>query len=430
MPDKPISEIDNNNLNALYVGAFKLSFVYTLLFAISLPFHQPLLPNPGAWIAPLYKPIIVWMGDTVFGLQRPWTVDLQSDSTGLYLHLLLLLFISITLVFIWTMLEKKGSCYKSLRYWFRSGLSYFFAMHLLGYGFNKIFKVQFFLPEPNTLYTPVGQLSHDILFWSSMGSSYTYTVFSGVLELIPALLLLFRRTRLLGAIIGFGVMLNVLMLNVGFDISVKVFSGFLLFCAWLIISPDVRRLYYFFILQKALPSTLWQPMFVDSPKKQVYFISKTLLIGLLILNSILPYLQTGVYNDDLAPRPYLHGAYIVENFVFNGDTLTPLTSDKVRWNRIFVHRRGYFIVQNMQDQFKDFELLINKSKKILLLTDYDSIQYPFQFDYAEADSLLQLRGTWKNNRIELYAKRLDMRKLPLLNPSFHWTVDELLNGRE
>ena len=113
-------------------------------------------------------------------------------------------------------------------YWTHVLVSNMLAFFLLRYGFDKLFKHQFYLPEPNTLYTPVGLLSKDILFWTSMGTSHSYNVFMGLIEIIPAFLLFFKRTRMLGGLISFAVLLNVLMINIGFDITVKILSSFLL----------------------------------------------------------------------------------------------------------------------------------------------------------------------------------------------------------
>ncbi|MBL0144471.1 MAG: hypothetical protein IPP48_00540 [Chitinophagaceae bacterium] len=60
---------------------------------------------------------------------------------------------------------------------------------LLKYGLDKIFKTQFYLPEPNTLFTTVGHLDKDILFWSTMGSSHLYNTITGCIEILAAVLL-------------------------------------------------------------------------------------------------------------------------------------------------------------------------------------------------------------------------------------------------
>ena len=142
----------------------------------------------------------------------------------------------------------------------------------------------------------------------------------------------------------------------------------------------------------------------------------------MVINGLFPFIKSGNYNDDSAPRPYLHGAYEVEQFVLNGDSLAPLTNDKKRWRRIFIHRRSYFIVQNMQDKMKDFKLSSDKEKGLLILKDYDNSESQLNFQYSNKDSILIINGRLKGNEISIIAKQLDLSKLPLSNPKFHWTV--------
>ena len=145
------------------------------------------------------------------------------------------------------------------------------SFFLFVYGFNKVFKIQFYIPEPNTLYTPLGQLSKDILFWSSMGSSHSYNLFMGLVEILPALFLLFRRTRMLGAVISFTVLLNVLMINFGFDISVKILSSFLLFLSLVILAPYAKKLFsFFFQVNNKVPSSTLS-FEVEKTKKLIIF---------------------------------------------------------------------------------------------------------------------------------------------------------------
>ena len=49
-----------------------------------------------------------------------------------------------------------------LWYGLHTGVAWFLALQLLQYGFDKVFKHQFYLPEPNTLYTPLGLLPPDL----------------------------------------------------------------------------------------------------------------------------------------------------------------------------------------------------------------------------------------------------------------------------
>lgn len=398
----------------------RFSLIFIGLFILTVPFEQPLLPDWHKGLAPFLESFLRGVGSGLLGLSPKADYRLASDSTGLYLYSGLLILLAASIAFVWEILDKKGSKKEQLQYFLQAMSSGYLSMQLLAYGFSKVFKVQFFQAEPNTLFTPLGQLSPDILFWTSMGSSYSYTVFAGIIELIPAFLLLFRRTRLLGALIATAVLINVLMLNLGFDISVKVYSTFLVFLCIAIIAPKFRQLYQFFILQEALqmPESR-QPKL----KASVYWTLKSGLIIFLIVNALYPYIQNNNFNDDKAERPYLHGAYQVENFVFDGDTLPSLSDEPLRWKRVFVHRRGYFIVQNMQDKMMDFVLEIHKEKELLRLIDYNKNRFLFQFNFTESNGILRLNGNWRGHKISLNAKKIDLQQLPLLKHHFHWTVD-------
>ncbi|MBL0334556.1 MAG: hypothetical protein IPP73_04285 [Chitinophagaceae bacterium] len=81
------------------------------------------------------------------------------------------------------------------------------------------------------------------------------------------------------------------------------------------------------------------------------------------------YVKTGNYNDDLDPRPPFHGAWEVTNFIRNNDTLPPILTDKTRWKRVFVHRKGYLIIQGMNDGMQDFKLVTDTIQKRWLAED-------------------------------------------------------------
>jgi hypothetical protein len=87
-----------------------------------------------------------------------------------------------------------------------------------------------------------------------MAASRTYTVFAGWMEIVGGLLLCFRRTQLAGALWTAGVMANVFMLNLCYDVPVKLFSFQLLLLAIVVAAPDVPRLVAMFLRNAAVPS--------------------------------------------------------------------------------------------------------------------------------------------------------------------------------
>ena len=213
--------------------------VFIVLFAITLPFPLHFFPSFGFLISDFFQSINEFSATHIFGVNFKFISNIESDSLGLYIHCSHLLLVSLLLGFCWSKWFLRFSD-NEIFYFLQISASYILAFFLLKYGVDKIFKVQFYFPEPNTLFTPLGYLSKDILFWSTVGSSYSYSVISGIVEIIPALLLLSRKTRLLGALVAFGVLLHVLIINFSFDISVKILSSYLLILSLILILPYAK----------------------------------------------------------------------------------------------------------------------------------------------------------------------------------------------
>lgn len=289
---------------------------------------------------------------------------------------------------------------------------YYLALQLLKYGFDKVFKAQFYLPEPNTLYTPVGQLDRDILFWTTMGTSWSYNVFMGLLEVIPALFLLFRPTRVLGLLASGAVLLNVVMINFSFGITVRLFSCFLLFLTLLLMLPFYRPLVRFFAGKPkiTLPSDIWNLSFNIPPHIKTGL--KTMVVGLMVVEANYPYLQSGIWNDDRAPRPPMHGAY--EVIAMADSTHADFQPKVFPVKRFFIHRRGYLIFQDQQDKMQDFKLTVNYQQRIFELTDYQSNTYKIPFLYNDWDSTLRLQFPDSSSVYFLTGKRLPYRDLPAI----------------
>ena len=408
---------------------FRFTFCFVVLFILSLPFPHTFLPSTGVYLQPFFEGLTKWFGDSILQIKEPYTHQLVSDSTGFYIHAFLLTVIAAIGSIFWTVFDKKGRGFSSilkidLPYWFRVFISYYLAFQLFKYGFNKVFKLQFYLPEPNILYSNVGSLSRDILYWSTMGVSYSYTVFIGILELTPAFLLLFRRTRLLGALIAFGVLINVAIINISFDISVKILSSFLLLLSTLIILPDLSQLYHFFIIQQPVKYHQSNSKSTSSKHLCFYSIGKSFVVILLLLDVLFPYFKTQNFNDDSVARPFLHGAYEVELFVINQDTIPPLQTKSNRWKRFFVHRQGYFIAENMREEMLDFPLQIQANAEQMTLQENTGMQLVFNYHYSSTDSLMTLNGILQKDTIHIEAQQVNLQQLPLLQKKTNWTIDD------
>ncbi|HEY1039560.1 MAG TPA: hypothetical protein VGF30_09165 [Bacteroidia bacterium] len=338
---------------------------------------------------------------------------ISSDSTLMYLQVFLLavvsFLISITVQFIKVKEEKK------LRFisFTHSLLTYFLALHLMKYGFDKVFKTQFYQPEPNTLFTPFGFLDKDILFWSTIGTSHPYNVVTGALEIIAALLLVFHRTRRAGLVLSLGLLLHICLINFSFDISVKLFSIFLLGITCLLIAPDLKNFITFFFKRQLNQQNEPLPLWILN--KQVKVGLKCFVILVIISESIYPAVLSGNFNDDRAQRPYLHGAYEVWSIEPKENTLNIALPDI---KRVFIHRRGYIIFQHDNDSMSDYKLNIDSIKHTFELTDHKLVTTTIPYVYYPVDSTLVLNSAYK-----ITAKAIDWRTLPALRKGFHFRSD-------
>jgi len=110
-------------------------------------------------------------------------------------------------------------------------IRYALGLCMLPYALSKIFRIQFALTGFDwTLMQNLESIPSKHIAWIFLGYSGWFQVFLGFMELIPALLLLFKRTSLLGAIAMFPITLNVMLINYALNLwdGTKLISVILL----------------------------------------------------------------------------------------------------------------------------------------------------------------------------------------------------------
>jgi hypothetical protein len=159
-------------------------------------------------------------------------------------------------------------------------------------------------------------------------------------------------------------------------------------------------------------------------KSRFYVPVKLAVICIILADNIYPYAKAGDFNHDKAAKPLLYGAYTVSTFVKNGDTLAPLLTDEGRWKRVFIHSRGYFITQGMNDEMADYKLAYDTLNKKLVLEGYDAKE-PLVLNYASrGDSVLILSGGVRSDLFWVETWKINLKELPVMQNGFHWTIDE------
>jgi uncharacterized membrane protein YphA (DoxX/SURF4 family) len=344
--------------------------------------------------------------------------DFSSDSKRLVILVVLLLLFSLILTLISKLKQLNKLQWHKIENAIRLIATYYLGWVLLKYGLDKLFKCQFYLPEPNILYSRVGDLDKDILFWSSMGSSYSYNIFMGISEIIPGIFLFFGKTRKLGLLLALGVLLNVVAINFSFDISVKLFSSFLLFIAFYLIGPFVINLWRFLSNQKIV---LTQSSIDASNKSaKTFHWSNLVIVSIILIESMFVYVKNQNFNDDKIERPLFHGAYEVEQFIQGKDTLI---SDENVLKNLFFHRDSYLIFQFKNEEMVDFKMDIDPIKKTLTLFDDEQNKKIYSIEYNQFSKKMKLIHKGKYDLEIIHCTQKEWKKMPLIQPLFHWTVD-------
>jgi hypothetical protein len=177
-----------------------------------------------------------------------------------------------------------------------------------------------------------------------------YTIFAGAMEALGALLLLFRRTALAGALITAAVMTNVFALNMFYDVPVKLFSFHLLVMALVIAAPDLGRLFRFAVLQKpADPPSPAGPVFAKRNWRIVSWVGKGIVLALMSVQAGVVYTQ---HATRVARHP-LTGTYRVEGFP--------------GWQQVVVENVASMGVTRDDGTISTYRLVLNHSQSRLQL---------------------------------------------------------------
>jgi hypothetical protein len=127
-------------------------------------------------------------------------------------------------------------------------------------------------------------------------------------------------------------------------------------------------------------------------------------------------------------RPALYGLYDVEQFTRNGRDVPPLTTDATRWRRVAVENSASFIVQRMDDSIESWEAGYDASSATLTLaaSGENSKRDSLSWSLPDADHAVII-GSLGNDAITIRLRRMDPAKFSLLNRSFHWISEDVVN---
>ena len=422
--------------------AFRFFFIFFLLFIFPYPINQ----NPINYIPGLndllgyYFQANTWLvqnlGGAIFGIEgelstRPTGSGDTSFSwvqNGLYLIL------AIVGCIVWSVLDRNRKSYAKLWKWFHILMVYNLAYWMLVYGLIKVYSGQFSQPGISRLLETFGESSPMRIMWTFMGASDTYTNFAGWSETIAGILLLFRRTRTLGGLAAAGVMFNVFMMNMSYDVPVKLFSLRLVIAGLWIALADHKRLLGVLLFNKAVPAQQWKPFFTTAWKNYTLLGFQIVIMGWHAYNYITYGMQT---TRDYGPdreRQLLYGIHDVDTFVLNGDTLPPLLTDTVRWKKGFMDLPGFggavlWGIKMMNDEVKYYTAEVDSIEQNLILKPRGDTVNVYPLKYQLEGKNLSLTGVLEGDTLQIKTTYFNPDDFEIRKRGFHWLNEVPWNRR-
>ena len=254
--------------------AFRIAFIFFVIMAV---------PQNPQWYLQLFT--FEWGSlhyRDLYDIARFQPSFYRSSGYYGYLEWLVIFIIALTGGALWSVLDKERKEYNSLYYWLTVIIRYRAAIGIIGFAFTKVLPVQMPYPSTGILNTNFGDLTAQKIYWLSISIVPWYQVFAGVIELTAGILLLFRKTATLGAIVLFGASGDIVYVNFAYDGGVHVYSSyFVLFAAFLLVK-DIPKIYRLFIKEQYTVPTNFNIQFKDKWVKTTRIVLKSGVIGLFL----------------------------------------------------------------------------------------------------------------------------------------------------
>jgi hypothetical protein len=396
---------------------FAYLVLYNLPFPLATPFYGPSGPYRAIWHA-----VVPWVGAHVLHLAQPITTfeGGSSDTTYHYVQLLCFLALAVLATVVWSLLDRSRRDYRKLNEYLRIYIRYSLAATMLVYGVFKIIKAQFPFPGFEGLLESYGESSPARLLWNMMGYSTPYNIYAGLLE-ASAVLLFWRRTTTLGALLAIGAMSNVAMLNFSYDVPVKLFATHLLLMAVYLVAPRVPSLIDVFVRNRGAAPEPTVPLATGPRARRLRLAVKSLAVFIAVgVPGTMALLQWKNFSANRA-RPPLYGLYDVERFVRDGVDVPPLVTDSTRWRYVIVEYPGSMAVRSMTGSRRGFAARVDTVLRHVTLRSPRDSTHTSILAYAPAGpGRLRFTGAVDGDSLDVIVRRHDASEFLLVNRGFHW----------
>lgn len=366
----------------------------------------------------VYAPVGVWVARHILHLAGSMPNGYQGDNGDVgeeFGRLLLSVVVAAVGSLWWTIADRR----RPRGRWVGEGLQlllrYGIALGLMGYAIAKIVPLQFPALEPLSLERRLGELPPMALLWDFMRYSRPYNFFGGFMELAVVVLLCFRRTTTLGALLCLAVMTNVAILNYAYGVPVKLYATMIVASAAVLVLYDFRRLVAVFVKNEtALPAPRDTRLLGRIPPA-ARWTAKLVLVGSVFLSCMMTMGGFTRRQSAKSPGP-LDGGWAVTEFSSSPQSST----DSPRWRRLIINE-GLVAMRLDTDSLIYCGRTASSTASTLAFTCAGGRKGDMH--WTRSGDLLQLSGTVNGASVSARARHLNPADYPLLRRKFRWIED-------
>lgn len=422
----------DRNWNLAKRLTFRFVFAYMVLYNLPFPLSQ--LPFTSYLLqkyTQMWNAVVPWVGKHVLRLSYdvPVIFSGSGDKTYDYVRVFCFLMLAVAATVIWTLLDRRRAEYRQLNKWLHLYVRFTLASWMIIYGAMKAIPLQMPTPSFGRLLSTYGESSPMGILWTFIGSSPVYTSITGSVELLGGILLIFPRTALLGSIVSFFAMVQVFILNMCYDVPVKLFSFHLVLMSVFLMAPHLGRLASVLVLNRPVEAAEKVSLFQRKRLNQGAFVLLTIFGLYLVWTNVYGAYQMYQTRGAGAPKPPMYGIWNVDEFSLDGQVRPPLTTDEARWQRVLIERPGFLTIQPMTGPRQAYSVKHDAEAKTVTLGKNDDANWSATFSISEDTEPQRMTwdGTLDGRPMRLKLLRYDESQFLLPNRPFSWVQERPFN---
>jgi len=412
--------------------AFRFFVVYFVWYVLTTQMLGsflliPKLHVPDFGRIPPMQQLVMWTGHTVLGVNPTLARTGSGDSLFDWTQAFMMVAVSMIVAIAWS-LRSSTKRHDRLLKWFSFFLRYALATTMFSYGFAKVFPLQMPTIFLSRLLEPYGNFSPMGVIWYSIGAAPAYERFIGSAEVLGAVLLLLSQTALLGSLVTFGVTFGVWMVNMTYDVPVKLFAFHLVVMSAVLFAPEVPRLLDMFVFHRA----------VEARPVPRYGSTRRAQRGWLIAQALFTVWALGVqiYGGERswktfgggAPKSVFYGVWDVDSMTVDGTVRPPLTTDPTRYSHAVFQTPTGAIFQFMNQTFDRFSATIDTSARTVSLKSFTDSMHRAAMTYSRpAPNRLVFDGEMGGKKVQIAMTQHDLNTFVLIGRGFHWVQEFPVN---